>query len=259
MLNYLQETNLLDFSHEAIDKLFRDQGWSNQGSSETARLIYEFVRDEVRFGYSAFEPMKASEILKAGYGQCNTKGILLMALLRRAGIMCRFHVFGIDKSLQKGAHYPFVYQRLAQVLQHSWVEALVDDQWITLEGCILDNGWLASVQDRFCNHVGQFNGFAIAVECVHNLNVQWTGGDTWIQRAAIVEDWGLFESPDEYYATHPSNLQGWRGAAWRTLYQQKTELLVADIRAGKFNNDVEQCLSPLPGNSLFHESLPVTL
>ncbi len=39
--------------------------------------------------------------MKDGYGQCNTKGTLFMALFRSVDIPCRFHGFTIDKKLQK--------------------------------------------------------------------------------------------------------------------------------------------------------------
>lgn len=62
-----------------------------------------FVRDEVTFGYNASDDLPASRVLADHIGQCNTKGTLLMALLRAVGVACRFHRFTIDKALQKGA------------------------------------------------------------------------------------------------------------------------------------------------------------
>ena len=39
------------------------------------------------------------KVLADGYGQCNTKGTLFMALLRACNIPCRVHGFTIDKKI----------------------------------------------------------------------------------------------------------------------------------------------------------------
>jgi transglutaminase-like putative cysteine protease len=65
--------------------------------------VYDFVRNEIAFGYNAGDELPASAVLADGIGQCNTKATLLMALMRAVGIACRFHGFTIDKPLQKGA------------------------------------------------------------------------------------------------------------------------------------------------------------
>ena len=37
------------------------------------REVYSFVRNEIKFGYNKGDDIIASEVLKDGYGQCNTK------------------------------------------------------------------------------------------------------------------------------------------------------------------------------------------
>jgi len=67
------------------------------------KTIYNFVRDEIKFGNNVSDDISASQVLKDGYGQCNTKATLLMALLRATDVPNRIHGFTIDKTLQKGA------------------------------------------------------------------------------------------------------------------------------------------------------------
>nr|WP_252733722.1 hypothetical protein [Pseudoalteromonas sp. C2R02] len=43
-------------------------------------------------GYNADDRISASQFLKYGYGECNTKGTLLIALFRVVGISSHFHV-----------------------------------------------------------------------------------------------------------------------------------------------------------------------
>ncbi len=82
MEKYLQETTLLNYSHKSIQNLITNRGWKKLSDVEKVKSIYNFVRDEILFGYNVDDAISASKILEDGYGQCNTKGILLMALSR---------------------------------------------------------------------------------------------------------------------------------------------------------------------------------
>ncbi|MEE9438693.1 MAG: transglutaminase domain-containing protein, partial [Saprospiraceae bacterium] len=91
---------------------------------------------EIRFGYNKSDNIPASKVLSDGYGQCNTKSTLLMALLRAVGIPNRIHGFTIDKALQKGAITGIWYKLAPKNILHSWVEVLINDKWYFLEGVI---------------------------------------------------------------------------------------------------------------------------
>ena len=84
------------------------------------RLVYGFVRDEILFGYNVDDSIPASRVLADGYGQCNTKGTLFMALLRGVDIPCRVHGFTIDKNLQKGAMTGIVYKNVKAFAPCVW-------------------------------------------------------------------------------------------------------------------------------------------
>lgn len=99
---YLKETNLLNYSCSSIEKLVNDRKWNDLDDFNKMKEIYYFVKDEILFGYNISDDISAEKVLKDGYGQCNTKGILFMALLRKVHIPCRIHGFTIDKKLQKG-------------------------------------------------------------------------------------------------------------------------------------------------------------
>ena len=103
MDKYLKETKMLDYSNANIQQLIRERGWKNINEFERLKSIYDFVRDEILFGYNIDDNVPASKVLADGYGQCNTKGTLFMAILRACNIPCRVHGFTIDKKLQKGA------------------------------------------------------------------------------------------------------------------------------------------------------------
>ena len=73
-------------------------------------------------------------MLADGYGQCNTKTTLLMALLRGSGVGCRIHGATIDKELQHGVMVRPLYWFAPASIIHTWAEVLVGGRWVGLEG-----------------------------------------------------------------------------------------------------------------------------
>lgn len=133
LLEFLRETPLLDYSAKPIEKLIEARGWKTLDEFQRIREIYDFVRNEILFGYNVRDDLPASRVLSDGYGQCNTKGTLFMALLRADGIPCRLHGFTIDKKLQKGAMTGIVYEKAPREILHSWVEVCFGGKWTELE------------------------------------------------------------------------------------------------------------------------------
>ena len=91
MNKYLKETKLLDYNNENIQNLIKSRNWKSLDDYQKIEKIYNNVRDDI----------PASKILLEGFGQCNTKGILFMALLRAINIPCRIHGFTINKNFKK--------------------------------------------------------------------------------------------------------------------------------------------------------------
>jgi len=169
----LAKTNLLDFWHPSIQGLIRARGWTNLPERERIGAIYDFVRNEIAFGYNLADDLRASQVLADGIGQCNTKGTLFMALLRAAGVPCRFHGFTIDKALQKGAITGVAYALAPRDIIHSWVEVWFEGRWVELEGFILDKDYLSKLQERFGDEEGAFCGFGAATPDLRTRG--WSG------------------------------------------------------------------------------------
>lgn len=227
--NLLQTTALLDFEHPGIQGLIRARGWRALPEKERIGAIYDFVRNEIAFGYNLADDLPASQVLADGIGQCNTKGTLFMALLRAAGVPCRFHGFTIDKALQKGAITGVAYLLAPRSIVHSWVEIWHDRRWVELEGFILDGAYLAKLQDRF--GAGAFFGFGAATKDLANPRVEWTGVNTYIQKEGINHDFGLFDDPDAFYAKHGGNLSGARKWLFQKAIRHWMNQNVARVRA----------------------------
>ena len=50
------------------------------------------------------------------------------------------------------------------------------------------------------------NTLNIATNCFENPAVDWNGKDTFIQREAVIFDYGVFASPDDFFAKHKQPL-----------------------------------------------------
>lgn len=229
MSNLRSATPLLDIHHPDINALIAKRGWRALTTYDRIGAVYDFVRNEIAFGYNNDDELPASRVLSDGIGQCNTKSTLLMALLRAVGIACRFHGFTIDKPLQKGAITGLSYWLAPQRIIHSWVEVSFEGRWIVLEGFILDASYLASLQRRFPN-ARRFCGFGVATSDLSSPNVEWCGGNTYIQKEGIADDFGLFESPDDFYRRHGSNLSGLKKWLYQSIIRHGMNRNVARIR-----------------------------
>jgi Transglutaminase-like superfamily len=228
----VKSTRMLDFHSENIQALIKKRTWNELGDKESiAHAMYEFCRDEILFGYNSDgDDMSASRVLTEGVGHCNTKATLLLALLRSANIPCRLHAFTIDKQLQRGALTPFVYFMAPREIVHTWVEAKIENRWIALEGLILDKYYLDAVQRRFTQCTHPFLGYAVATPNLQKPRVEWTGGDTYIQREGIVRELGIYASPDEFYVHHATNLSGLKGWFYRRYFYKQLNKNISNIR-----------------------------
>ena len=230
MEQYLKETSLLNFSAENIQQLIRDRQWENIDEYNRIKKIYNFVRDEILFGYNIDDHIPASKVLSDGYGQCNTKGTLFMALLRGVHIPCRMHGFTIDKKLQKGAMTGLVYKNAPQNILHSWVEVYLDGIWYELEAFILDKKYLSQLQriNSICS--GAFCGYGVAVKDFHNPVIDFDRNDTYIQSEGINHDFGIYDCPDELLKDHNQELSVLKGFLYRNLGRQLMNNNIRKIR-----------------------------
>ena len=226
----LTPSAMVDVNHSSIQQLVKQRHWQSLDPYQAIGAIYQFVRDEIAFGYNRDDGISASRVLKDGYGQCNTKGTLLIALLRAVGIPARFHGFTIDNELQKGAIPNYLFFLAPKRIIHSWVEVYYDGRWLELEGYIIDTAYLSQVQQRYGSSCEEFSGYGIATKCLSKPQIDWQGENTYIQKEGIADDFGIFTHPDEFYRQYGSNLTGIKRFMFRYLFRHLMNLNVNRIR-----------------------------
>jgi transglutaminase-like putative cysteine protease len=231
MSTHLDSTDILDFHDPAIESLVASRGWTELPEPERIGAVYDFVRDEIGFGYNSTDVRPASGVLADGHGQCNTKTNLLMALLRSVGIACRFHGATIHKELQKGVVEGLLYRIAPENIFHSWTEVEFDGRWVGLEGVILDRAYLDGLRSTVAARGGAFLGYGAGTEDIDDPPIEWCGDDTAIQATGVNNDFGIFDDPDAFYAEHGVNVTGVKGLLFRGLIRHLMNRKVASIRA----------------------------
>lgn len=230
MEKYLKETKMLDYSSKNIQRLIHERNWNDIEVFERLKSIYNFVRDEILFGYNIDDNISASKVLEDGYGQCNTKGTLFMALLRACNIPCRVHGFTIDKELQKGAMTGIVYKNAPQNVFHSWVEVYFEDKWYELEAFILDMEYLRKLQRKNSQCTGAFCGYGVAVKDFKNPIIDFDRNNTYIQSEGINQDFGVYDSPDDLLKEHHQEMSVIKAFLYRNLGRHLMNWNVNKIR-----------------------------
>lgn len=226
----LNETPMLNYSHPTLQALIKARRWRELDEFSRIRAIYNYVRDEILFGYNTDDAISASDVLKDGYGQCNTKGTLFMALMRACSIRCRIHGFTIDKRLQKGAMTGLVYALAPKQVFHSWVEVELDGVWYELEAFILDKAYLSRLQALNSDCVGAFCGYGAAVRDLKHPVIDFNRCNTYIQSEGIVQDFGVYPSPDELLREHHQEMSRFKAFIYRNVGRHLMNRNVRRIR-----------------------------
>ena len=197
---YLRETRMVDFSNPAIQKLIQNMKWKEMGEFERIKAIYNYVRDDVLFGYNIDDGISASKVLADGYGQCNTKGTL------------------------------FVYRNAPKNIFHSWVEINFENQWYELEAFILDKTYIKKLQEQNSECTGAFCGYGVAVKDFRNLIIEFDRNNTYIQSEGINQDFGVYDCPDELLKEHHQEISAFKAFAYRHIGRHLMNRNVRKIR-----------------------------
>lgn len=233
MTNYLNDTAMLNYREQEIAKLVMAKKWNNLYEYNKIGAIYNYVQNEILLGYNKRDNLVATLVLADGIGQCNTKAVLLMALLRAVGIPCRLHGAKVTKVFQRSL-MPKIMARLAPShILHTWVEVYYNGEWLSLEGVITDKAYISGLRQMLPDYKGEFFDYAVAVKEFDNIKIDWMGESTAIQQQAIQVDLGIYDSPDEFYAEYKQDYRGMKKFMYENIGRKIMTKNVAKIRRGK--------------------------
>lgn len=161
--------------------------------------LFLYVRDNIRFGFPPKGDLtKASETIKLGIGQCNTKAILLAALYKAIKIPARIHFSLIKKEIQQGIFPAFIYKLLPPEISHSWVEIHYNSEWVRIDSFINDKEFYEGARSLLKEN-GMDTGYSVA--CSKNRSsIEFSlEEEQFVQMDAVTEDQGIFEEPMKYF------------------------------------------------------------
>ncbi|MFG6585045.1 transglutaminase, partial [Sulfitobacter sp. 1A12779] len=65
----------------------------------------------------------------------------------------------------------------------------------------------------------------------------WNGEDTYIQKTGIVQDFGVFDTPDAFYFSHEQSFGWLRGALYRHIIRHWMNARVRGFRSDRLKTD----------------------
>jgi transglutaminase-like putative cysteine protease len=155
---------LADYDHPTIKDLvtrLTEHATTPRGKLDQ---IFHYVRDDIRFGFPMNgDFVKASETIRLGYGQCNTKATLLLALCKAADIPARIHFSLITKDIQKGFFTGLAYWLMPQEISHSWIEVEIDGRWRRVDTFINDLPLFTAAKAKI-KRLGWSVGYSVALK-----------------------------------------------------------------------------------------------
>ncbi|CCK78368.1 transglutaminase-like domain-containing protein [Desulfobacula toluolica] len=134
MKTTLKETYYCDYAHPEIQKLAKKLAEKTNDPVEIAKKTFYHVRDNIVTGYDLYK-VKASDILKKGYGICWGKSTLLIALLRCNHIQAQFVTIQVHRKFIK----PLVgnlYHLANSPYNHCMVNAFLNKRWTILDSVL---------------------------------------------------------------------------------------------------------------------------
>lgn len=153
-----------------------------------------------------------------------------MALLRAVGVPCRLHGTKVTKEFQRSLMPKFMERLAPPLIVHTWAEVNYNGEWLSMEGVITDKAYISGLQALFPDHTGKFFDYAVAVKDFANLQIGWKGEDTTVQQQAVVEDLGVFDTPDEFFAEYKQAYRGLKKFSYENFGRKIMTKKVAKIR-----------------------------
>jgi hypothetical protein len=195
---------LADHDHPLVIETAGRLAKGDDGVLDTLESLFLFVRDSISFGFpprwSEWDRVTASRVIESGYGYCNTKATLMVALCRACGISARVHYGSIGVNVMRGIFPAFALPFLPDRGPHSWTEVEVEGAWQPIDSYINDEALFRAARVRL-QESGRAIGYSLACvdgKCSCEFNF---GKQGFAQMGAVVEDHGTWEDPSQFFAT----------------------------------------------------------
>lgn len=221
---WLGETAQLDVSDAKLRITAQKLTQSKQSHAARAAAIQDFVR-RMPFAASADRSaVRASQVLRAGGGDCHSKGVLFTALCRAAELPARLLFVNVRPRFLTG-----ILSGGPTSMLHAVGQVQVDNRWHSTDGYVVDPILFARAK-QLLRAAGSDCGWGI----VANASGYWNGQTDCLQQfhpQDVLETYGVFNDPAEFYRTRRDRPeQGWLLALKYELGARMVNLRVAQAR-----------------------------
>lgn len=192
---------LSDFDHPDIVAKATELTAGKPTSLAKIESIFAFVRDEIKFGFpSTWDAVKASDVLASGFGYCNTKATLFLALCKAAGIPARIHCSLIDTAIMRGIFPGFAFPFLPKQGPHSWIEVEIDGTWQPVDSYINDSAFYENSLAHLHESGRPFGHSISFIEGKSSCEFNF-GEKGFVHMGAVIEDHGTWDDLSAYMAS----------------------------------------------------------
>jgi transglutaminase-like putative cysteine protease len=204
---WLGNTPLLELEHPKIRVLATRLTQLKSTPRLKALALFSYIRT-LPFGAAADSTgTSAMAVLKAGKGDCHTKGTLMVALLRAAHVPARMRFVTMKPDFLHGII------DTGGPIEHAYTEVLLDGGWQSLDSYVVDVKLAVAAKSQL-QREGRKLGYGMHVDG----HVTWDGmSDSFGQftqndpGSMPLHDWGVYDDPYQFYSSTPyvQNRLGW--------------------------------------------------
>lgn len=207
---------IADYESREIQSVVAEILKGKESEEDKLEALFLYVRDSIKFGFlPKIDDYRASEILKAGIGQCNNKSGLFLAMCKASGIEARIHFSGIKKEIQRGLFRGITYKLMPSEISHSWIEVKIDGIWKQVDSYINDSDFYTSGKVQLKRENWK-TGYSISCESGSSSSDFDLEGKSFVQMDAVTEDFEVYDDPAEFY--HSSLYQNKPGFLKKIIY-----------------------------------------
>ncbi len=199
---------IFDRDSREIRELISTRNWEKLTERNKIMCIYDFVKNEIPFGFTPKACQPASQVLLAGKATALNKCILLKTLLDACGSLCRWHALKVKKELYRGLIRSSLMGLFPDEFISVWVEIFFEGQWLVADGVLLDSAYLNGLKGQIAPETSEFIGYGAGIFLSGNHIDTWNGKQhSYCQRAAIIRDLGVLENIDWFFEEYRKDIR----------------------------------------------------
>jgi transglutaminase-like putative cysteine protease len=194
---WLGETPQLDFGVSGLRILATRLTQLMHTERSKAVAIHDHVKGLPFACVPDFIHTSASEVLKVGHGDCHTKGLLMVALLRAVAIPARLRFVTLSTRFLSG-----LIDTGSQTMTHAMTEVLLEGRWYQIDTYVVDSTLSREAREQL---FAKQHKLGLGVHAygdqdwngLHDAHAQYAESDP---DSLPVVDWGVDHDPAHFYA-----------------------------------------------------------